>query len=79
MYYIPYVICTMWKRKVRSIDHAELSLRFQIRGGKQLYGGHNLPFLVGIGLTELPNSEWPKNHPVHPLTTSLNYLHVKEL
>ena len=35
-------------------------------------GGHNLPPppLVGIGLTEIPNSGWAKAHPAHPLTAS---------
>ena len=34
--------------------------------------GPNLPPLVGIGLTELPNSGWAKAHPAHPLAASLN-------
>ena len=48
----------------------EMMLCFQIRVGKQLCSGHNLP-LVGIGLTETSNSGWAKAHPAHPLTTSL--------
>ena len=33
--------------------------------------GHNLPLLVGIGLTELPNSGVAKAPPAPPLTTAL--------
>ena len=29
------------------------------------------PLLVGIGLSETPNSRWAKAHPAHPLTASL--------
>ena len=32
----------------------------------------NIPHLVGIGLTEFPNSGWAKAHPAHPLAASLN-------
>ena len=28
--------------------------------------------LLGVGLTELPNSGWAKTHPAHPLTASLS-------
>ena len=34
-------------------------------------GGHNLPPLVGIGLTELPISGGAKAPPAPPLTTAL--------
>ena len=30
--------------------------------------------LVGIGLTEPPNSGWTKAHPAHPLAASLHYI-----
>ena len=40
--------------------------------GKQA-GGHTLPTLVGIGLTELPISNWAKAHSPHSLTASLHY------
>ena len=49
-----------------------MPLVIQIRMSNQLYGGHNLPPLVGIGLTELPNSGWPRAHPAHQLTASLH-------
>ena len=29
--------------------------------------------LIGIGLTETPNSGWAKAHPAHPLTASLQF------
>jgi len=48
------------------LPNAEMLLGFQIWVGKQYCGGHNLPLLVGIGLTELPNSKWAKAHPAHP-------------
>ena len=35
---------------------SEMLLGFQIRVSKEWCVGHNLPSLVGIGLTELPNS-----------------------
>ena len=35
-------------------------------------GGHYLTLLVGIGLTELPNSVWAKAHPANPLAASLH-------
>ena len=38
----------------------EMLLGFQIRVGKQQRGGHNMPLLVGQGLTELPIA-----HPAH--------------
>ena len=48
----------------------EMPLGFQIRMGKQSCGGHHLPPLVGIGLTNLPNSRWAKAHSAHPLKVS---------
>ena len=38
--------------------------------------GHNLPPLVGIGLTELPDSGGAKAPPAPPLTTGLPYHQV---
>ena len=55
--------------------HSGMPLGFQTRVGRQLYGGHNLPSLVGIGLTETPYSGWAKNNPAHPLTESLQFLY----
>ena len=43
----------------------EMPLGFKIRVVKQQRGGHNLPLLVGKGLTELPNSGWAKAHLAH--------------
>ena len=43
--------------------------------GEKIWGcrcGQNLPTLVGIGLTETPNSRWALAHPAQPLTASLN-------
>ena len=53
------------------ICSTEMTLGFRIRGCQQQCGGHNLPPLVGIGLTELPNSGSAKAPPAPPLTTAL--------
>ena len=48
-----------------------MSLGFQIRGCYQYCGGHNLPPLIGIGLTELQKSGGAKAPLAPPLTTAL--------
>ena len=55
------------------IINAEMSLGFQIRGCYQYCGGHNLPPLIGIGLTELQKSGGAKAPLAPPLTTALWY------
>ena len=37
-------------------------------------GGHNLPPLVEMGLTDLPKPGWEIAHPAHPSPTSLSVL-----
>ena len=47
--------------------------RFENIGGGAISNvvGIICPSLVGIGLTELPNSGWAKAHPAHPLVAAL--------
>ena len=45
------------------------AVRFSNPGGQ--CGGHNMPSLVGIRLTEFQNSGWAKTNPAHPLAASL--------
>ena len=53
-------------------------LGFQIRvQGNQLYGGHNLPPLVGIGLTERPFS--PPSLPTNSITDVRGKSHQENL
>ena len=60
------------------------AVRFSNPGGQAPQAVHNvvgkicLP-LVGIGLTELPNSGWAKSHPAHLLTASLHVIFLRSL
>ena len=48
--------------------------RFKNPGVPVLFGGHNLPPLVEIGLTDLPKSGGVMAPPAPPGTTGLNYV-----
>ena len=83
----PWKILKLGLRHDLPLPNSEMSLGYQIwggGGGNQQCGRHNLPPLVGVGLSELPFSVWasPLSPPPNDITeigSVLSHLMWKEI